>query len=124
MNAMVPPCTANPVRACGVTGPSSVPNTMSTTASSGKGLKRNRPSLASLVVTPSAKYHWADAVDAQGATVSPMGPLSASSTTASPPSSSTTADANTAGATSARWTVWRPAGATAIGVGTGWPWYG
>ena len=86
------PCTDSPVRAWGVTWPSSVVKTKSTTASSGKGLNTTRTSEASRVVTPSAKYQVGDAVEAHGVTLLPRGPVVVISTAASPPSSSTTAE--------------------------------
>ncbi len=102
--------------AWGLTVPSSVLKTMSTTASSGKGLRARRTSPASRVVTPSAKYHDDDADDAHDATLSPMAPAVATSATASPPSSSMRAEANVAVTTSARRTAVRPEGPTAIGA--------
>jgi hypothetical protein len=110
------PLTDNPVSAWGVTSPSSVVNTMSTTASSGNGLKRVMTSIASLVVMPSAKYQLVEALDAQGVTVSPREPLAAWSTTASPPSNSTSAEAKGATTTSFRRTMARPAGSTERGT--------
>ena len=106
--AMPRPCTASPVSAWGVTWPSSVVKAKSTTASSGKGLRTRRVSVASRVVTPSAKYQVGDADEAQGVMLAPNGPAVDSSTTASPPSSSTTAERWAAWITSARWRVARP----------------
>src|SRR5579885_1120397 len=110
------PLTSSPVSAWGLTTPSSVLKTTSTTASSGKGLRTSRTSWASLVVTPSAKYHDDEADEAHGVTLSPSGPLATTSATASPPSSSTTAAANGEVTTSARRTAARAAGPTVRGT--------
>src|SRR5947209_16292145 len=110
------PFTRRPVRACGVTTPSSVLNWTSITASSGNGFMARRVSVASLVVAPSAKYQLADADDAHWVTLSPRVPVTATSATASPPFSSTTADANVAVTTSASRTLARLAGPTSMGA--------
>ncbi len=77
----------------GVRRSSSVRKVTSTTAGSGKGLKKARVSTASAVVRPEAKYQASAACVVQGLTSAPFGPSTRCSTEIAPPGSSTRAAA-------------------------------
>ena len=109
----------SPAKAVGTRWPSGVVREMSTTASSGNGLKSSSSSRASRVVTPAARCQVGDDADAHGTTDESASPSTECSTASSPGPASTIAARYGASTTSARVTATDSPGATSTASASG-----